>query len=328
MRWVRKEDGVAALMVAIMLVSLLVLAAFAVDIGAGRAKKRQLRIGADAAVLAIAEECGLNPAQCTTANAGAIASQYATANDQDGVAGVSDLVLDPIGQTVSLSTYAVDPDSGANGVKTRLAGIIGIDHIEVEADAAAEWGWAGNLAVLPLIIDLCTFKRSPTDVEVWLIFFDGAGQGQGGEEECSSEPAGQDSPGTFGWLDTDGTCHTLAEYLGWVTAFPGGGAGAPPNDCDADWMLENLLDQDVAVPVYDEVQGSGNNTEYHVVGFAVFHVTGYQFGNASGFTQPAGFSCPIGAGQMCMRGHFTTDTIFEGAPGGPNFGLLVVRLTE
>lgn len=325
-----RDEGVVAVMVGLLIVTLLIFAAFAVELGEARAKKRELRTGADAAVLAIAENCGWDPATCTTANATSTAASYATANDEDGTAGVANLQLDTAAQTVSLETYAIDPDSGQNGVETHLAKLIGIDYIEVGADAAALWGWAGSLTTLPLIIDMCTFENLVYEEPALLVFFDGTGQGQDLPEEgdCTQDPAGQDAPGAFGWLDTDGTCHSFAEYLNWVNANPGGGAGAPPKDCDADWMRDNLLDQDVALPVYSTIQNQGNNTDYLVAGFATFHITAYQFGNATGYTQPPTFSCPQGAGQMCMTGHFTTDTIFDGEPGGANFGLLVVKLTE
>ena len=328
MRWVRDEDGVAAVVIGIMLTTLMLLAAFAVDIGQAREKKRELRTGADAAVLAIAEECGWNPGACTPANAGGIASSYAQANDEDGSAGVSNLQLDPVGKTVSLETFAVDPDSGANGVRTGIAGIIGIDHIEVAADAAAEWGWAASLATLPLVIELCAFENAGAGVVVTLVFFDGSGGGPGNPDECGGGVAGQDAAGTFGWLETTGTCSSLVEYLQWADAEPGQGAGRPPADCDAAELREDLADQVISIPLYDIVRNQGNNTDYHIVGFGAFHVTGYRFGNAAGFRWPNNYACPGGAGQVCMRGYFTTDTVFEGEIGGPNFGVLVVRLTE
>ena len=328
MQWLKDDSGVSMVLVAVLMTALMVVAAFTIDLGDARAKKRQLRTGADAAVLAIAEDCGWDPAGCTSANAASTASAYATANDEDGSAGVRDLVLDTAAQTVSLSTYAIDPGTGEEGVPAKLARLIGIDHIAVDADAAAEWGWAGSLATIPLVLELCAFENAGMGVEITLVFFDGSGGGPGEEEECGGGVAGQDAPGAFGWLDTDGECSALSDYLNWSDANPGQGAGRPPSDCDPDWLREHLADQDIPVPLYDEVRGTGNNVDYHIVGFGAFHVTGYRFGNAAGFRWPASYSCPDGAGQVCMRGYFTTDTVHQGTPGGPNNGVLVVRLTE
>ena len=102
-------------------------------------------------------------------------------------------------------------------------------------------------------------------------------------------------PGNFGWLTWTGdpSARTLMTSL-----TPPGDSGnyVNPDDpddhviSDGDWLqgrpgvgasnevrqaLNTLMTLDIIVPVWDIVQGSGNNVLYHVVGFARVRVTDY-----------------------------------------------------
>jgi hypothetical protein len=82
----------------------------------------------------------------------------------------------------------------------------------------------------------------------------------------------------------------------------------------------------VSVPIFDAVNGlTGSNGEYHIVGFAAFHITGYQL---AGDTWPAGMSCPEspGASGRCFRGYFTETTTSGDGFGGPDMGVTVIRV--
>ncbi len=103
------------------------------------------------------------------------------------------------------------------------------------------------------------------------------------------------SPGNFGWLSWNGDNSVSAL----VTALTPPGASAAytnPNDANdhnlsiGDWVkglpgvknsqqvrqaLDSLKAQLITVPVWDQVQGQGNNTQYRVSGYAQVQLTGY-----------------------------------------------------
>jgi hypothetical protein len=111
-----------------------------------------------------------------------------------------------------------------------------------------------------------------------------------------------------------------------------------------------LAGQVIYIPVFDCLQGSpititsgtdctgltgankasGNNTYYHIAGYAAFYVTGWYFSNTTQASIKSG-SAPCANGDRCISGWFLKDLIQEGdlqppAPGGtPNFGLNVVK---
>jgi hypothetical protein len=70
-------------------------------------------------------------------------------------------------------------------------------------------------------------------------------------------------------------------------------------------------------PVYDTLSGQGANAEYHIIGWAAFHILSFEsHGNDGSIT-----------------GYFT-ETIWEGLQattsggGGPSFGARTVQLVE
>ena len=71
--------------------------------------------------------------------------------------------------------------------------------------------------------------------------------------------------------------------------------------------------------------GVGASGEYHIAGFGVLYVTGYNFGGQ--FKEPAG-SPPCGGALRCISGYFTTGTDSEGEidPDAEIRGLLIVKL--
>ena len=89
MRRLKPDEGVVLVLVAGLLVVLLGMAALAVDLGSLYSERRQLRNGADAAALAIAEDCAWDPRVLRQSEATATAQMYADANSDDGASGVS-----------------------------------------------------------------------------------------------------------------------------------------------------------------------------------------------------------------------------------------------
>ena len=76
------------------MVALLGFAALAVDVGMLYAERTQLRNGADAAAIAVAQKCAknLNDADCSASST--LARSLASSNAGDGISNVSSLALD------------------------------------------------------------------------------------------------------------------------------------------------------------------------------------------------------------------------------------------
>ena len=73
--------------------------------------------------------------------------------------------------------------------------------------------------------------------------------------------------------------------------------------------LNRWIGQTVIVVLYDAVYGHGAHTSYHIAGFAAFVLEGYSFHGHDKY----------------IRGRFVRYVV-SGAGGGPNYGLLTVRL--
>jgi Flp pilus assembly protein TadG len=152
------EEGATLVFVAVVLVALLALTAFAVDFGRMWEERRQLQNGADAAALAIAEDCvrdlcdGLYDEY-------AVADLYADDNARDGFAEAWMVELDLDAQTVTVHNRTEDP-GGDNHFDMLFAGVVGFDGFTVGAQATVAWGGlASEVATIPIIISDCEFTR-------------------------------------------------------------------------------------------------------------------------------------------------------------------------
>jgi hypothetical protein len=95
--------------------------------------------------------------------------------------------------------------------------------------------------------------------------------------------AGMDAPGNFSWLSWDGSNdpNTLAtsictpnnpemSFPVWITGDPGKSNSNSVRDC-VDYWIDNGAT--VLIPMWDQVTGTGNNTEFRIVGLAAFVLT-------------------------------------------------------
>ena len=107
------ERGAISVLVAILMVTLLGFTALAVDVGMLYAERTQLRNGADAAALAIAQKCArnINDADCSTTSA--LARSLANSNAGDGASNITALVLDKAAGTVKVTAGAQEAGQGA-----------------------------------------------------------------------------------------------------------------------------------------------------------------------------------------------------------------------
>ena len=323
----RGEDGLSLVLVAVTMVTLIGMVAFAVDAGAIYAERRELQSGATAAVLAIAEDCGIG-LPCDNGTAMATAEQYADANASDLAASIHTFDLDTAAQTVSVTTQTEDT-AGSTILAPFFAQVIGFAGGTVGASASAAWGFPSSGSVLPLIISDCEWDKvkdnPPDDPAYPVIFFFHDGNTT---DDCAAQ-AGQDwdmddrLPGGFGWLDTGGDdCSADVAVDNWVGEDPG---ASPSTGCSPAALKALILDKDVAIPYFYDVRGLGANGEYRVSGLGGFHVTGYNFGGQ--YKEPSAASAPCSGDKRCIAGYISSKTTTSGELGGEDRGLLIVKLT-
>jgi hypothetical protein len=313
-------------MAGVLLVVLIGFAALAIDVGALYQERRELQNGADAAALAIAEDCGRATAPCDSATAGATAELYADDNSDDDLSAVDTVDLDPLAKTVSVVT-STEEIGGGTILAPALAQVLGWNGTTVHGSAAAAWGYPAGLHTLPLIISDCEWNdptrpllqtEPPFVGDPWIFTFHDGHHGR----TCGHGPSGFDLPGGFGWLDTfAGLCAADTEEGGWIGADPG---SSPANGCTPELIRAQILDQVVYLPYYDDLTGTGNNDEYRVSAFGAFWVTGYNFGG--GYKEPPG-NVPCGGAERCLAGYFVEATAYDGDLGGTDRGLVLVKLT-
>ncbi|MDH3730674.1 MAG: Tad domain-containing protein [Acidimicrobiia bacterium] len=157
------DKGIAMVFVALLLVMLFGMVAFAVDTGALYQERRELQNGADAAVLAIAEDCGRGTVSCDTSTATDTAEAYADDNAGDDRARIFELILDTSAQTIEVATETETTDGGTI-FRPFFAQVIGFTGTTVGARAKAAWGSAAG-GELPITVSECEWQRSAGRME-------------------------------------------------------------------------------------------------------------------------------------------------------------------
>lgn len=273
-----RERGAISVLVAILMVTLLGFAALAVDVGMLYAERTQLRNGADAAALAIAQKCArnINDADCSTTSA--LARSLANSNAGDGKSNISDLVLDKAAGTVRVTAGSQEAGKEPNKVSLFFARAMGFNNAEVTVGATVRWGQpvAGPLP-FPLAFSVCQVRYH----------VDGGLQqlqshGDNANPDCMYGPDGAAVPGGFGWLvSSPGACGGLIDItVG--DASNSSGNSYPGVVCDSvlqKWAADITAGKDVTalLPVFNVVTGTGANAKYHLTSFAAFNVKGWKF---------------------------------------------------
>jgi len=322
MRWLTDDRGATVVIAAMVMAALLGIVGLAVDAGALYQERRELSNAADAAALAIAEDCALGTRSCDTATATSTAAAFADENSSDGTSAITDLDLDASGRTITVVTGTRNPD-GTTKVRPFFAQVVGWDGMMVGASATAIWGYPRTVRTfLPLIVSECEFPLGtpvPT-AERTIYFHDG-----NNVEECNAV-AGMDTDGDgklsggFGWLISVGDCDAMHTAGIWESADPG---ASPPSACSPDEFMA-LIGDGIPIPVFDDIESVGDGGRYHVAGFGLFHVTGYNFGGQ--YKAPDRQTAPCSGDERCISGYFTSGTVFDGEPGGQDWGFVIVKL--
>jgi Flp pilus assembly protein TadG len=305
-----EERGAAAVVLALLLIPILGFAAIAVDIGSLYAEKARLQVAADAAAIAVAQDCSRgNCGDMLTTAQGLI-----TANDGDGTAAHPELSNAPLSVTVT----------GSTPKEHWFAPVLGFDSTAVSATATVGWGSPSQgTAVLPLAFSWCAFDNQthggmPSGETLQILKLtktDGA-------TECHPQ-SGNAIPGGFGFVTTDAGqhCKATSRIDGLLTSDPG---QSPSNGCTAA-DFASYLGRTVLLPIYDDAGGTGSNGWYRIYGYAAFTLKGYAF--------PGQFKsnpAPCSGNVRCVSGYFTRFVELSDAwnysPDAPQLGSSILRL--
>jgi hypothetical protein len=318
-------------------------------------ERRELQSGADAAALAIAQDCARS--SCGTMLAmSTTAKSFANANAHDALARIVQITPTASEVTVQVGTEQSGggADHDTNTIDFTFARIFGVDGRDIHASATARWSPVGGAKSLPLTFSRCEWEREtsngtnyyhlnangqldpqPTDPPSVILFHDSAnGNGNGDDSSCAAQ-AGQDVnhdgrlPGGFGWLQST-DCQATIIAPGWVAAKTGSGV---PNGCEPSM----LLNRTILVAVFADEGSQVNQTYgscaigpggkcYFVAGFAQIYVTGFRFPGGQ-WTQNAPCSPP----DSCIGGYFIEGLIPVAdvlGGGSQDFGSTVVELVK
>ncbi|TFB48960.1 TadE/TadG family type IV pilus assembly protein [Cryobacterium tagatosivorans] len=333
MQWLnkrlREDRGATAVMLGIMLVPLIGSLAIALDVGALYAERAQLQNGADAAALAIAQDCATNDV-CT--NPGGLAASYTNGNANDGAANVLAPSF-PNAHTVVVSDSTRVAGSNAGAISHPFAALLGIDNTTVHATATAEWGGPGSAEVLALALSWCEFQESLAATGQHVTIRTDT------NKLCKHAPSTEVIPGGFGWLDNlsapcEATITLNAAGELWLGSNTGGDI---TGDCKA--KLTALKGKTVLIPIFDLTKGTGANAEYRIYAFAGFTITGWNFPAFKDLDKSAPLcppppadpkDCPKGNSWRGIQGVFTEWVSVEDviSLGGPQLNATAVTLTQ
>jgi hypothetical protein len=332
-----RDEGMILIWVGFLMTALLGVGALVIDIGAMYVEKRQLQNGADAAALAVAQDCVAD--DC--ASAFATAQQYANLNAKDGAANVAAVCGRGPGLPacagdappradeasgwvrVGTSTRTADGSSELEFVLAPLIGAVG--GTTVNAAAVAAWGPVGTAIGEPIVFSVCEFVLAGGSIEKGgsvptgkhaVLFHDSDSV----PTTCALGPAGKDVPGGFGFINETAPCEADLKVGQVVGASPGNSLSA---SCEVDTL--NWHNNVQIFPIYDDVEGTGSGALYSIAGFVAVRITGYNF---NGGANDWGDDCGASSSDTCIIGEFTAVSLEKnsGFTTGPDFGVRAVEM--
>jgi hypothetical protein len=298
------QRGQSFVLSLLFLVVLIGMAAIVIDVGSWYRADRKLQANADAAALAGAQEL---PASTAVAQAAALS--YADTND--GGLKAEDVKFRTT--LVPNDTIEVTTDRPAPGF---FAQLFGRNVVDVRAKAAARTGtlskakWAAPIAVdeqHPMLQcgTACWDDQHPTTLDFYKV-------GPGAFRLINIDSSyGGTGPSTLGEWIRNGL-DAVMDNNRWYYSDP----GMKPNSSHVKGALDFRDETELLFPVYSLTQAQGAGFEYFVVGWTVFHVTGYDI---------------HGSSDSRIYGYFR-DMVWEGiiseSADEPNFGAKTVALIE
>lgn len=263
------QRGQVFVLTAVAMVAICAMAGAALDVGVWYQAHRKQQAVADAAALAAADSLPVSTSQATSD-----ALAYAAKNGGSLSAG-----------QVTFSTSYLPNDTVTVQAETTKPSyflkVLGIGSADIKAAAAARaenldiaWGSApfGVINTQPelggagcpcygVATTLVLDKVGPGGFEI--INIDGSGGGT--------------SPGILAAWVLDG-CGCSTDTPVWLYSDP----GAKFNSSQVKDAMDARIGANLLFPVYDETRGNGAGFDYHVIGFAGFHLTGYKFKGPGG----------------------------------------------
>jgi Flp pilus assembly protein TadG len=307
------ERGATAVVLSLLLVPVMGFTAIAVDIGALYAERARLQVAADAAAIAVAQDC-------SRGNCGdmlATAQRLITLNDGEGTAARPVLSNDPLSVTVT----------GSTPKEHWFAPVIGVESTAVSAVATVGWGAPSRgTALLPLAFSWCSFLHQtggglPSAATLQTIKFS-----KSDDTSTCFGPSGNEVPGGFGFVVPDpGTCHATHSVDQKLSSDTG--VSLPSGCTGADF--DRWLNKTVLLPLFDQSGGTGSGAWYRVYGYAAFTLTGYAFnGSTRSGKDVCGPKSPTSV--RCVTGYYTRFVELSDAwnysPGAPTLGASILRL--
>jgi Flp pilus assembly protein TadG len=251
------EDGLMAITVTVLATVMFVMIAFSVDIGSAVAITRSAQNSADAAALAVATDCSRTGSPSSVApflTNGQVPATMVPACNSGGTGAV----------TVTVSRTN----------DWTFGKLVGLTTYTKSRSGTAKWGALGSsTGLFPITISTCAFTIQ-FNIKVTLHSHNAAG--------CSN-PAGQ-----FGFIN--GGCVNQTIVAG--QTLPGTTGNNLNGTGCTEASLNALLNTDVLVPVWDTATGQGSSARYHILAYAVFHLTGWSTnGNSYGVGGTLGKQC-------------------------------------
>lgn len=272
------ERGAVSIIVAIMLVVLLGFGAMAVDVGMLYAERTQLRNGADAAALAVAQKCAKSLSDPDCSLTSSLAPSLANSNANDGLSNIKSLALDKTNRSVTVTVGSQEAGHTPNQVSLFFARALGFSATQVNADSTVKWGSPmKGTAAFPITVSICQVRGEYGVMQ--LLQLHGTSKANPG---CNYGPSGAAVDGGFGGLKQDPNACGATIDISKSTA--GGDTGNnPPPHCDAvlnGWAANISAGTDaiVLLPVFNAVTGTGTNAIFGLKTFAAFKVAGWKFG--------------------------------------------------
>ena len=358
LRAARDDRGAVTVLLCVMLGGgvLLGSGALAIDVGQLYAEREQLQSGADAAAMAVAQDCVRNPSTCGAQTAAAVT--YADGNAKDGVSAVTAVCGAATGLTgcppptgtrddclgtppasgsyVEVRTATTQADGSTLLPPTLAGALLGNGNYRghrVAACARVAWGPPATAAGFAVTMSTCDWARMtggttaywplgttpPVSAEAILYLHATANASQ-----CPAGPSGWDAPGGFGWLDDPtSTCAATVSAGGTYGGDTGNSASKPCQSAIADVYTTHRA---VLLPIYDGVRGKGTNIVYHLSGFASFVLTGYRLPGFTAASWLSGRNLCTGP-DTCLYGYFTTAILPSvGAFGAADYGTDILKV--
>jgi len=328
-----------------------------VDVGQIYAEREQLQTGSDAAALALARNCALNPAHC--ADQADLAARYANVNASDGSSAVTLICGTAMGlsacgpQTNGLTACLGSVPAGVPYVEVRTGTMLpngstllppafaaamlgngGYRGRQILACARAGWGAPYTATTASVTTSQCDWNQltsngsvlpPPPSVATPQAGYEGVLYLKGDTNSTCTLTGGMTAPGGFSWLDDPtGACQTTVSLDHPLTGSdPGNNASQA---CQAALTMIRSARGTLLIPLYNSYSSQGQNAVYTVAGVSAFVLTGYHLSGFSATSWLTGHD-PCTGNERCLYGYFASEVVTgHGSLGGTNFGANIVTV--